>query len=271
MENKAITVREATIHGNNQLMVGFLAILSLVALEGLITELNLLQRLDDGIIFLIAIAAAIWYFGGSHRYQRSFVPLALLIASFVVKLASMPMESSNPIDIDDFPLAFALLVALIISIVMYVRSRDSAAARDKRVLTVPEAINRGNNQLMIGLMALTFIPLIFAIGEDDLIDRVDDILIVLLAVAGIIWYFSRRNRYQHSFTPLALVIVSFIAQAAGLFLEIGDPLGDGIDDIPVIAAFTMGVILSIIIYTRSRQTATIAETSPISQMDSQSQ
>jgi len=272
MENKAITVREATIHGNNQLMVGFLAITSVMAFLGLVTELNLFQRLDDGIIFLIAVAAAIWYFGGSHRYQRSFAPVALFIASFVVKLASMPIESSNPTDLDDFPLGIALLIGLIISIVMYVRSREKVRVKDVKVITVQEAIHRGNNQLMVGLMALTFLPLIpAALGEDNLVDRLDDGLIVLLAIAAIVWYFVRRNRYQHSFTPLALVLVTFIAQAIGLLLEIGDPLGEAIDDIPLILAFTMGVILSIIIYARSRQRATIAETPPISQMDSQSQ
>jgi hypothetical protein len=41
MENKDLTVREATNHGNNQLMVGFLAITSVMAFMGLVAELNL--------------------------------------------------------------------------------------------------------------------------------------------------------------------------------------------------------------------------------------
>ncbi len=53
MENREITVREATNHGNNQLMIGFLAILAVPAFVGLVAELNLFQRLDDGIIFLV--------------------------------------------------------------------------------------------------------------------------------------------------------------------------------------------------------------------------
>ena len=155
---------------------------------------------------------------------------------------------------------------------MYVRSRERAAAKDTQVLTVREAINRGNNQLMVGLMSLTFLPLILpALGEDNLVDRLDDAFIVLLAIAGIVWYFVGRNRYQHSFTPLALVIVSFIAQAFGMFMEMGDPLGEGIDDIPVFAAFTMGVILSIIVYARTRDRAALAETPPMSQMGPQHQ
>jgi hypothetical protein len=269
MENKEITVREATNHGNNQLMVGLLAIGATMAFMGLVAELNLFQRLDDGIIFLLAVAAAIWYFGGRHRYQRSFTPLALLIASFVVKLGSTSMEFNSLTDLDDFPLGITLIIGLIISIVIYVRSRDKAVARDTRVLTQGEAINRGNNQLMVGLMAVTFAPLILAaLGEDNLVDRLDDGLIVLMAIIGIVWYFVGRNRYHHSFTPLALVLVTFIAQTGGLLMELGDPLGEGIDDIPLFVAFTMGVILSIIIYSRSRQKATLAGTPPISPMDS---
>jgi hypothetical protein len=272
MENKEITVREATNHGNNQLMVGFLAILSVPAFVGLVAELNLFQRLDDGIIFLVAVAAAIWYFGGRHRYQRSFAPLGLIIASFVLKLGSSFMESSTPTDLDDFPLLIALFIGLIISIVMYVRSRERAAAKDTKVLTVREAVNRANNQLMVGLMSLTFLPLIpAALGEDNLVDRIDDAFIVLLAIAGIVWYFVGRNRYHHSFTPLALVIVSFLAQTFGMIMELGDPLGEGIDDIPVFAAFTMGVILSIIIYARTRDRAALVEPPPISQMGPQHQ
>jgi hypothetical protein len=77
---------------------------------------------------------------------------------------------------------------------------------------------------MVGLMSLTFLPLIPpALGEGNLVDRNDDALIILLAIAGIVWYLSRRNRYHHSFAPLALVIVSFIAQTGGMLLEIGDP------------------------------------------------
>ncbi len=199
------------------------------------------------------------------------MPLALIIASFVLKLGSSFMESSTPTDIEDFPLLIALFISLIISTVMYVRSRERAAAKDTQVLTVREAVNRANNQLMVGLMSLTFLPLIpAALGEDNLVDRLDDAFIVLLAIAGIVWYFVGRNRYHHSFTPLALVIVSFIAQTGGMLMEMGDPLGEGIDDIPVFAAFTLGVILSIIVYTRTRDRAAQVETPPISQMGPQS-
>jgi hypothetical protein len=272
-ENQAITVREEVNHGNNRLMVGFLAILAFPAFIGLVTESILFQRLDDGIIFLLAVAAAIWYFGKRNRYQRSFAPLALIIASFALKVGSAFMESSNPTDLDDFPLLFAFLISLIISIVIYVRSRDKVVEKHINALTAREAINRGKNQLMVGLLALTFFPLIGpALGEDNLFDRLDDGFIVLLAIAAIVWYFVGRNRYHHSFAPLALVIVSFIAQAGGLFLEIGDPLGEGIDDFVVMAAMTVGLILSIIIYySRTREHAALVETPSISQMGSPQQ
>ena len=87
---------------------------------------------------------------------------------------------------------------------------------DKQI-TVREATNRGNNMLMVGYLAITAAAIVERlIGEDDLVDRLDEAVIILLAIAGLVWYFSRRNRYQHSFAPLALFIGTFVVQAAGL-------------------------------------------------------
>ena len=38
---------------------------------------------------LIAIAAVAWYLTADHRYQRSLVPLALLISAVLAKLVGM--------------------------------------------------------------------------------------------------------------------------------------------------------------------------------------
>ena len=122
---------------------------------------------------------------------------------------------------------------------------------DKQI-TVREATNRGNNMLMIGLMAINAAAIIERlIGEDDLVDRIDEAVIILLAIAGLVWYFSRRNRYQHSFAPLALFIATFVVQVGGLMAEINDPAAAG-DDYGLVIAYTVGLIVSIIIYARAR-------------------
>ena len=133
---------------------------------------------------------------------------------------------------------------------------------DKQI-TVREATNRGNNMLMVGYMAITAAAIVERlIGEDDLVDRLDEAVIILLAIAGLVWYFSRRNRYQHSFAPLALFIASFVVQAAGLGLELSDPAAAG-DDYGLVIAYAVGLVVSIVIYARSREKAVLGEPLPV--------
>ena len=130
-------------------------------------------------------------------------------------------------------------------------------------ITVREATNRGNNMLMIGYLAITASAIIERlIGEDDLVDRIDEAVIILLAIAGLVWYFSRRNRYQHSFAPLALFIAVFVVQAGGLMAEINDPAAAG-DDYGLTIAFAVGLVVSIVVYVRSREKAVLGESIPV--------
>jgi hypothetical protein len=133
---------------------------------------------------------------------------------------------------------------------------------DKQI-SVREATNRGNNMLMIGYLAITASAIIERlIGEDDMIDRIDEAVIILLAIAGLVWYFSRRNRYQHSFAPLALFIATFVVQAGGLMAEINDPAAAG-DDYGLVIAYAVGLIVSIVVYARSREKAVLGKPIPV--------
>ncbi len=133
---------------------------------------------------------------------------------------------------------------------------------DKQI-TVREATNRGNNMLMVGYLAITASAILERlIGEDDMVDRIDEAVIILLAIAGLVWYFSRRNRYQHSFAPLALFIATFVVQTGGLMAEIGDPAAAG-DDYGLVIAYAVGLVVSIVIYTRSREKVVLGEPIPV--------
>jgi hypothetical protein len=133
---------------------------------------------------------------------------------------------------------------------------------DKQI-TVREATNRGNNMLMIGYLAITASAILERlIGEDDMVDRIDEGVIILLAIAGLVWYFSRRNRYQHSFAPLALFIATFVVQTGGLMAEIGDPAAAG-DDYGLVIAYAVGLVVSIVIYARSREKGVLGEPIPV--------
>jgi hypothetical protein len=134
-------------------------------------------------------------------------------------------------------------------------------------ITVREATNRGNNMLMIGYLAITASAIVERlIGEDDLVDRIDEAVIILLAIAGLVWYFSRRHRYQHSFAPLALFIAAFVVQVGGLMAEISDPAAAG-DDFGLTIAFAVGLIVSIVIYARARERGVLGEPIRVEESD----
>jgi hypothetical protein len=95
-------------------------------------------------------------------------------------------------------------------------------------ITVHEATNRGNNLLVVGLLSFTAIGLLGEIiRETELRDKGDDIFIVLLALASIIWYFTGRNRYKLSWFPFILLAATAIVKAATLIYEFSDQVAVG--------------------------------------------
>jgi hypothetical protein len=118
-----------------------------------------------------------------------------------------------------------------------------------------EAINRGNNLLGIAYIAVTSIGLIdLVFSDNEWIDRADDIAIIVIAILGVAWYLSGRNRYKRSLVPLVIVAVSFLVKVVALRIEFDDPAAAGDDYGVVIAFFIMMVVEAIILY-RTRKTA----------------
>ncbi len=115
-------------------------------------------------------------------------------------------------------------------------------------MDIQEAINRGNNLLMSGSLAVLGFGLIPEIlRETEWIDRGDDIILALLSITVSGWYLSGKNRFQRSFVPFGLLIVALVTKITGLSLEIGDPdaAGDEFGVIPVLLLllFLSGYIL----------------------------
>jgi hypothetical protein len=111
-------------------------------------------------------------------------------------------------------------------------------------MEIREAINRGNNLLMAGFLAVVgfgMIPEIFR--ETEWIDRSDDIIVTLLAIAVSSWYLYGNNRYKRSLVPFGLLIVALITKVAGLMLEFDDQGAAG-DELGVIPIFILIIILS---------------------------
>jgi hypothetical protein len=117
---------------------------------------------------------------------------------------------------------------------------------------IKEAINRGNNLLGIAYIAVTSVGLIdLVFSENEWLDRADDIAIIIIAIIGVVWYISGRNRYKRSLVPLAIVGVSFLVKVAALIIEFDDPAAAG-DDYGIVIAFLLITIVEAVIYYRTR-------------------
>jgi hypothetical protein len=120
--------------------------------------------------------------------------------------------------------------------------------------SIKEAMNRGSNLLMVGFLGVLGVG-VFAevINEHDLIDKADDILVVLLALAAVIWYFRNDDRYRYSWLPFALLAISLAIKVGAIFAEIDDTAAVG-DEFGIVPSLLGLLIVSLVILIRSRRT-----------------
>ena len=111
-------------------------------------------------------------------------------------------------------------------------------------MTVQDATNRATNLLATGLLAVLaagVLPVAFI--ENEWVDRIDDILIGVIALGAIIWYVWGHNRFHWSITPAMLVGLALIVKAVTVFAtEATDATARG-DDIGVMAGFAVALAL----------------------------
>jgi hypothetical protein len=93
---------------------------------------------------------------------------------------------------------------------------------------VKEAINRGNNLFMVGLLAFAAIGVFpEIIRENELLDKADDAFITLCAVAARAWYFTGKHRYQRSWLPFGLLAATWVVKVLAFANEFDDPAAVG--------------------------------------------
>lgn len=120
-------------------------------------------------------------------------------------------------------------------------------------MKINEYINRGFNLLavsIVGLAGFAFLSEIFL--EKDWDDKGDDIALLVLGVAGIIWYLTKNNKYQRSFMPVLLTLLSLTTKIVALIVEFKDKEAAG-DDFGALILFILASGLVIFQYYKTRQ------------------
>ena len=121
--------------------------------------------------------------------------------------------------------------------------------------TIRDSTNRGNNLLAIGYLSVTSVGLFELVAsEKEWLDKADDIVIIVFAVIGIVWYLSGRNRYKRSLVPLSLLGIGFLVKVAAVAIEFDDASAVG-DDFGVMIAFLVITALVAAILYRTREKA----------------
>ncbi len=120
-------------------------------------------------------------------------------------------------------------------------------------MNLKESINRSFNLLgtaIVGLSGFAFSAEIFL--EKDLNDKADDIILLVLAIVGIIWYLTKNNRYQRSIMPVVLVVLSLVAKIMALVIEFKDKEAAG-DDFGALILFVLATCLIVFQYFQAKK------------------
>jgi|SRR5581483_9151457 len=117
-------------------------------------------------------------------------------------------------------------------------------------MTVQEAYQRGSNLAtvaVVSIAALAFSPEM--ITEDEMLHKVDDALLFILALVAIWWYRRARNRFQRTITPVLIALAAVIIKFGAVLLEMHDAADVG-DDIGGLIVFLLAFILAWWLYSR---------------------
>lgn len=120
-------------------------------------------------------------------------------------------------------------------------------------MSVGEAINRGNNLFITGVLALAgaaFAPEFFI--EDHPQYKADDGLLFGIGVIALVWYLRGKNRFTRSVVPVILMILAFVVKFGAVMVEMKDKDDVG-DDFGGFTLFLLAMIATLVIYKTSHK------------------
>lgn len=120
-----MTVRDAMHRGYNLVGTALVAIPGFAFFPEFFTEDELTHKLDEGVLFLLAIGAIAWYFVGNNKVSRTIVPLLFATSAFIMKLlAFLFLEAGDSTDLgDEYGALLLFLIAVGFLIWQYISLR----------------------------------------------------------------------------------------------------------------------------------------------------
>ena len=109
--------------------------------------------------------------------------------------------------------------------------------------------------LFFGGLAFGFVAL--SPVENDWGDRLDDIGLLVVGIACVVWYVIGRHRYQRSVVPIVFAGLALVVQALAILLERDDPaaFGDNFGGLVMLIPFFIFVLVQFILTRRTHFSA----------------
>ncbi len=112
----------------------------------------------------------------------------------------------------------------------------------------------GGDLLGVAILAIESTLGLFEIfNETEWIDRLDDLVVVALAIIGIVWYLAGSNRYRRSPLPWVLLNLAWVMKMIGLFVIERDDANAAGPDYGLIVTLLVGAIVVAWQYFRARR------------------
>lgn len=120
-----MTVQDALTRGYNLVGTAIVAITGFAFSQEFFFEDEVTHKIDEGVLFLIALGALAWYFIGNNKFSRTMVPLLLTAAALIMKLlAAFILETGDSADLgDDFSALLLFVIAFGFLLWQYIRLR----------------------------------------------------------------------------------------------------------------------------------------------------
>lgn len=139
-----MTVRDAINRGYNLVGTAIIAISGFAFFPEFFFEDELAHKIDEGIIFLLAISAIAWYLTGKNKFSRTIVPILFTSTALAMKfIAFFLLERGDAADLgDEFGAIILFVISLAFLIWQYTSIKRMAQAVEKEAAEVVQHIAR---------------------------------------------------------------------------------------------------------------------------------
>ena len=128
-----MTVRDALNRGYNLVGTAIIAMSGLAFFPEFFTEDELTHKLDEGVLFVLAMSSIVWYLTGKNKFSRTIVPILFMSAALIMKLITFFfLEKGDAADLgDEFGAIILFVITLVFLIWQYVSIKRMAQTAEE--------------------------------------------------------------------------------------------------------------------------------------------